>query len=104
MYFEEKGEGFPLVLLHGNGEDHHYFDRQIDFFSRYYRVLAPDTPGHGLSPKGEGDFTLERFSRDLHTLLEEQKISGCHLLVHFLYGRQQHLGRMAVQCPGRFVS
>ena len=48
MYFEEKGEGFPLVLLHGNGEDHHYFDRQIDFFSRYYRVLAPDTPGHGL--------------------------------------------------------
>ena len=64
MYFEEKGEGFPLVLLHGNGEDHHYFDRQIDFFSRYYRVLAPDTPGHGLSPKGEGDFTLERFSRD----------------------------------------
>ena len=80
MYFEEKGEGFPLVLLHGNGEDHHYFDRQIDFFSRYYRVLAPDTPGHGLSPKGEGAFTLERFSRDLHTLLEEQKISGCHLL------------------------
>ena len=25
MYFEEKGEGFPLVLLHGNGEDHHAF-------------------------------------------------------------------------------
>ena len=51
MYFEEKGEGFPLVLLHGNGEDHHYFDRQIDFFSRYYRVLAPDTPGHGPKEK-----------------------------------------------------
>lgn len=27
------GQGFPLVLLHGNGEDHTYFKRQMGPFS-----------------------------------------------------------------------
>ena len=30
----EAGEGFPLVLLHGNGEDHTYFKRQMGPFSQ----------------------------------------------------------------------
>ena len=25
IYYEIIGEGFPLVLLHGNNEDHHVF-------------------------------------------------------------------------------
>ena len=47
MYFEEKGEGFPLVLLHGNGEDHHYFDRQIDTTECLLRIR----PGTACRPK-----------------------------------------------------
>ena len=41
------GSGFPLVLLHGNGEDHSYFKRQFEPFAQHYRVIAPDTRGHG---------------------------------------------------------
>ena len=39
----EAGEGFPLVLLHGNGEDHTYFKRQMGPFSQHFRVIAVDT-------------------------------------------------------------
>ena len=56
----EAGEGFPLVLLHGNGEDHTYFKRQMGPFSQHFRVIAVDTRGHGESPRGTAPFTLEQ--------------------------------------------
>lgn len=41
----EQGTGFPLILLHGNGEDVSYFVHQMEPFSRYFRVIAVDTRG-----------------------------------------------------------
>ena len=29
LHYEQMGEGFPLVLLHGNGEDHTYFQHHM---------------------------------------------------------------------------
>ena len=58
----EAGEGFPLVLLHGNGEDHTYFKRQMGPFSQHFRVISVDTRGHGESPRGTAPFTLEQFA------------------------------------------
>lgn len=48
----EAGEGFPLVLLHGNGEDHTYFKRQMGPFSQHFRVIAVDTGAMGRAPEG----------------------------------------------------
>ena len=66
LFYEQKGNGFPLVLLHGNGEDHSYFVNQIDYFSKKYRVIAIDTRGHGKSPRGNGVFSISRFANDLY--------------------------------------
>ena len=63
-YYIEKGQGEPLILLHGNGEDSTYFVNQIDEFSSYYRVLALDTRGHGQTPRGEASFTIRQFADD----------------------------------------
>ena len=32
-FYTEQGEGFPLILLHGNGEDSTYFVHQTEEFS-----------------------------------------------------------------------
>ena len=80
LHYVEAGEGFPLVLLHGNGEDHSYFEHQMEPFSRRYRVIAPDTRGHGASPRGEAPFTLYQFAEDLKEFLDGLGISRCHLL------------------------
>ena len=80
LSYEEYGTGFPLILLHGNGEDHRYFKHQIGPFSEHYRVLAVDTRGHGQSPRGTAPFTLEQFAEDLKDFLDEQEIDRCHLL------------------------
>lgn len=80
LYCEESGEGLPMVLLHGNGEDHLYFKNQIQQFSLIRRVLAFDTRGHGQSPRGNAGFTLDTFADDLKDELLRRNIEQCDLL------------------------
>ena len=80
LHYVEKGAGYPLILLHGNGEDSRYFKHQISYFSRHYRVIAIDSRGHGASPRGEGAFTLERFAEDLKGFLDARGIKQAIVL------------------------
>ena len=76
----EKGSGEPLILLHGNGEDHSYFAHQIEYFSSGYRVLAPDTRGHGASPRGGEPFSIRQFARDLRDFMDEKGLEKANIL------------------------
>ena len=80
LNYEEKGKGFPLILLHGNGENTNYFKNQINFFSEQYRVIAIDTRGHGKSPRGKEPFTIRQFAEDLHDFMDDKGIRKAHLL------------------------
>lgn len=80
LHCEEKGEGFPLVLLHGNGESHSYFESQIEYFSKSRRVFAVDTRGHGETPRGDGEFSIRRFAQDLYSFFLEHKIEKADIL------------------------
>ena len=80
MHYEEKGDGEPLVLLHGNGEDLGYFAGQMEYFRETYRVIALDTRGHGESERGTAPFTLEQFGRDLYDCLRKMETGPVHLL------------------------
>lgn len=80
LNFIKEGNGEPLVLLHGNGENLGYFEKQIEYFKNYYTVYAIDTRGHGLSPRGEAPFTLSQFSLDLKAFLDSQNLKDIILL------------------------
>lgn len=80
LYYQEQGEGEPLFLLHGNGEDGTYFVNQLSFFSNRYRVIAVDTRGHGKSPRGTAPFTMEQFAVDLQKLMDRLQISRAVIL------------------------
>lgn len=79
-HYIQQGEGFPVILLHGNGEDGRYFKHQFDPFSAFFRVIAVDTRGHGGTPRGEAPFTVEQFAEDLKVFLDELGITRCHLV------------------------
>ncbi|MHA4845203.1 alpha/beta fold hydrolase [Flavitalea antarctica] len=51
IYYEEYGQGTPLLLLSGGGIDRSIrdFGKCIPNLSKHYRVIAPDTPGQGRS-------------------------------------------------------
>lgn len=76
----EKGSGEYLILLHGNGEDSSYFENQLEVFSKYFKVIALDTRGHGNTPRGEGEFSLQRFAEDLYLFMKEKGISKANIL------------------------
>lgn len=99
LYYQEKGRGEPLILLHGNGQDGGYFRHQMEFFSRRCRVIAVDTRGHGKSPRGAAPFTMEQFARDLKGLLDEMGIEA-PILLGFSDGANIAM-KFALQYPGR---
>lgn len=80
LYYREEGIGEPLVLLHGNGEDGSYFEHQISYFKKKYRVIAVDTRGHGKSARGTAPFTIRQFAEDLREFLQEQGLERVNLL------------------------
>ena len=70
LHYTACGEGEPLILLHGNGEDSTYFANQDDHFKDRYRVIAVDTRWHGQSPRGTAPFTLAQFACDLEGFMD----------------------------------
>ena len=80
LHFTKTGSGFPLILLHGNGEDSTYFEHQIPVFAQTFTVYAVDTRGHGKSPKGSAPFTLSQFADDLANFMEEQGLEQADIL------------------------
>lgn len=80
LNYIEQGQGQPLILLHGNGESCDYFEHQIAYFSKSYRVIAIDTRGHGQSPRGEKPFTIKQFAEDLFDFMDAKGITSTLLL------------------------
>ena len=79
-FFTEAGQGAPLILLHGNGENSGYFRGQIDVFAKEYHVYALDTRGHGKTPRGTAPFTIRQFADDLLGFMDRMQIETAHLL------------------------
>lgn len=78
--FIERGAGFPLILLHGNGEDASYFSNQINVFAERFHVFCLDTRGHGKSPRGDAPFTLSQFADDLLSFMDAHDIEKAYIL------------------------
>ena len=76
-YFQEKGEGEILLLIHGWSFDSSIWTKQIDFLSRDYKVIAIDLPGHGLSEYKAGvDIASDLLSLIKKTNYEDLTVIG----------------------------
>jgi pimeloyl-ACP methyl ester carboxylesterase len=56
LHYVERGQGQPVVLLHGNGTMAQDFDLSglLDLAAAHYRVIAFDRPGYGHSTRPRG--------------------------------------------------
>ena len=70
LFYEKTGEGRPLVLVHGNGEDHTIFDEAVEILSRSFACYAVDSRCHGQSG-GAGDLHYRDMAADMLAFMEE---------------------------------
>jgi pimeloyl-ACP methyl ester carboxylesterase len=73
----EKGQGRPLVLLHGITLRSDVWAPQFHQLADRYRVIAVDLRGHGESTAGEDGFGISRLADDLATVLEGLDLRRC---------------------------
>ena len=80
IYYEEYGQGEPLLLLHGNSESINSFRLQIPELSKYFHVYAIDTRGHGKSGDDGKRYTYDLFADDMNTLLDNLHLDSVNIL------------------------
>ncbi|GIG38260.1 alpha/beta fold hydrolase [Cellulomonas phragmiteti] len=69
LWVVTRGAGPPLVLLHGNGEDHHVFDRMVPTLGVGRMLVGIDSRAHGRSPRGEGPLRIATMADDVAVVL-----------------------------------
>src|SRR5262249_5009190 len=76
----EKSKSLPVIFIHAFPMTHRMWAEQIALVSKKARVIAYDVRGHGQSPVGDGQYTIEGHVDDLMILLNERKIDQCVLV------------------------
>jgi pimeloyl-ACP methyl ester carboxylesterase len=71
LNYSERGEGPPLLLLHGVAARWQVFGPLIPRLSQDWRVVAMDFRGHGKSGRTPGDYTIEAFAADALAVLDQ---------------------------------
>jgi pimeloyl-ACP methyl ester esterase len=79
LWYEDQGEGVPLVLLHGWCLSSQVWRFQLETLERDFRVIAPDLAGHGRSDASLDGFTLSALCADLDELFRYLDLRGALL-------------------------
>ncbi len=100
LYVVGRGEGFPLLVLHGGpGLDHHEFADELDPLGDAYRLILVDQRAQGRSdPAPVSTWTLERMAQDVVMLARAMGLERYAVLGHS-HGAFVTL-RSAIDFPG----
>lgn len=86
IHFFEKGQGQPIVLIHGFCEISEMWRDFAEELSPDFRVICPDLPGFGKTPIASDQTTLEETAVQLEEWLEENEILDPIVIGHSLGG------------------
>lgn len=78
-WYDERGHGEPLVLLHGGFTDSRDFAGNLATLDKAFRLLMPERRGHGHTPDVDGPFTVELMADDMIAFMEKVVGGPAHL-------------------------
>ena len=70
LFYEVKGSGRPLIMIHGNTEDHTIFEEASEVLKDKFTVYLLDSRGHGQSGK-VNEIHYEQMADDIAKFLEK---------------------------------
>lgn len=81
LYYEIRGDGPPVVLLHAGGDDiQRTFAAQLGPFSARHRVIALEQVGHGHTPDVRGPLTYTGMLQDTVAVLRQLKVANADII------------------------
>jgi pimeloyl-ACP methyl ester carboxylesterase len=82
IHYRMLGSGSPLICLHGWPETSHEWERIAPMLATRYRVIAPDTRGHGQTEAPGGGYDRAQLARDVVMLMDALGIERAPVLAH----------------------
>jgi len=74
IYYQERGEGEPLVLLMGFGADGNTWEKHVSVYEKHFRCIVIDNRGVGLSDQPEGPYTTALMAADTIAVMDDAGI------------------------------
>jgi pimeloyl-ACP methyl ester carboxylesterase len=69
-WYDERGSGDPLVLMHGGLVDSRFFEPNLGALAERFRVYTPERRGHGHTPDVPGPITYQLMADETIAFLE----------------------------------
>jgi len=102
IHYEEYGEGPPLIMILGLGQDMATWEFQISDFSKHFRIILLDNRDSGKSSSCSETYTTETMARDTLGLMDHLGIERTHLLGTSMGGMIAQ--QVALIAPERVIS
>lgn len=100
VYYEEYGQGTPIVVLHGATADHRTWAEQLQPLADDYRIIPLDLRGHGKTGTSNLDtYTVDVYVEDLVAFIDALNLSQPVILGHSWGGMIGY--RFAAQHPDK---
>ncbi len=81
-----KGEGKPVVLLHGYLESLNVWGSFADELSKKHKIISIDLPGHGNSGIFDEIHTMKLMAESVNSVLEVENTEKCSIIGHSMGG------------------
>ena len=104
LYYEEVGQGTPILFVHEFAGDHRSWEPQLREFGRRYRCVTYAARGYRPSdvPSDPAAYTYMHVMRDAVTVLDHLQIDRAHLIGLSMGGYTAL--QVALNHPGRVQS
>jgi len=79
MYYEQQGEGPPLVLIPYLAADQACYAFQVGEYAKHFTCFSVDLRGAGLSGKPEGSYTTELLADDVAAFMQAVGLDSAHV-------------------------
>jgi pimeloyl-ACP methyl ester carboxylesterase len=82
LYFEENGDGYPIIFIHEFGHDIRQWEAQVRYFSRAYRCVTYNARGYPPSdvPEDSALYGWEFSVDDIAAVMRDLSIERAHLV------------------------
>jgi pimeloyl-ACP methyl ester carboxylesterase len=86
-HYLQRGQGSPVLLLHGWGSRADHWRQVFDDLARHYAVTAVDLPGHGQSAPPPEAWAVQEYSAFVLKFMDHLKIPKAHFIGHSFGGQ-----------------